>query len=581
MLIFAGTVTPSRAGPEDEIPDEVRWRIQFCSVVFTVCLLSLIEDAAPAGEHSPAAVQVPPNGVRAVFKLSNSGATLEPGEPTAGGRMQKTVWGDVTVPARSRVVIHTFGSDFDTAVAVYTGDSVDALTRVTLNDNFPVPGTYTFPALANKQSLVQFDALRNVPYSVQFGSVSGAEGEVYANVFFFPPGGGLSATLVALDQNAWQGQDYACGYNGDFRLAPCRTAKFLLHNSTNGTLRVTPSTDLGPGITVPAPFNLASGAAKVVTFRIRDTFDKTTVRTVSGHFTFTGRRGSEVVSTAQVRGLIVVKPPTVEPDVLEADVSPVVQAGHPNEPLAFRLRLTNTGTESAVGCHVRSNTVLFPLPHARTWWQRVKPNGDPIGAINTPASIGAGKTVLFDVIVRSHAARVADPEFPINMNDVIIDCANTQPAPQDLANAFDLTALGLYAPARVEVTKRAPAADTLNVPPAGAVFRASVVNRSPTTTLRAIPVYIKPFGEEEFPVSICRTAADNGPCLAPASGSVEYSAQRNATAFFKIFVKPPAVDPGFDPGKRRVFLKLWQPRPVTQGTFDAVVGAESVAVRKN
>jgi hypothetical protein len=62
---------------------------------------------------------------------------------------------------------------------------------------------------------------------------------------------------------------------------------------------------------------------------------------------------------------------------------------------------------------------------------------------------------------------------------------------------------------------------------------------------------------------------------------VEYSAQRNATAFFKIFVKPPAVDPGFDPGKRRVFLKLWQPRPVTQGTFDAVVGAESVAVRKN
>jgi hypothetical protein len=46
-------------------------------------------------------------------------------------------------------------------------------------------------------------------------------------------------------------------------------------------------------------------------------------------------------------------------------------------------------------------------------------------------------------------------------------------------------------------------------------------------------------------------------------------------------VKPPAVDPGFDPGKRRVFLKLWQPRPVTQGTFDAVVGAESVAVRKN
>jgi hypothetical protein len=342
---------------------------------------------------------------------------------------------------------------------------------------------------------------------------------------------------------------------------------------------VTPSTDLGPGITVPAPFNLASGAAKVVTFRIRDAFDKTTVRTVSGHFTFTGRRGSEVVSTAQVRGLIVVKPPTVEPDVLQADVSPAVQAGHPNEPFAFRLALKNTGAEPAVGCHVRSNVHGFPLPHLRTGWQRVKPNGDPIGPPNTPATIGAGNTMLFDVIVRSHSARVADPEFPL---DVTIDCANTQPAPGNLANAFDISTLGIWPPATVEVTKRAPAGDTLNVPPAGAVFRVSAVNRSPATTLRAIPIYIKPFGEQDFTVSICRTATDNGSCLAPASGSVEYNAARNAPAFFKIFVQPPAVDPGFDPGKRRVFLKLWQDRPAgVQGSFDAVVGAESVAVRKN
>jgi hypothetical protein len=63
---------------------------------------------------------------------------------------------------------------------------------------------------------------------------------------------------------------------------------------------------------------------------------------------------------------------------------------------------------------------------------------------------------------------------------------------------------------------------------------------------------------------------------------VEYSAQRNTTAFFKIFVEPPAANPGYDPGKRRVFLKLWQDRPAgVQGSFDAVVGAESVAVRKN
>ena len=72
--------------------------------------------------------------------------------------------------------------------------------------------------------------------------------------------------------------------------------------------------------------------------------------------------------------------------------------------------------------------------------------------------------------------------------------------------------------------------------------------------------------------------------MAPASlrhrSLVTYTATKNATKFFKVFVKPPTTNPGFDPTKRRVFFKLWQDQP-TSGSFDAVVGAESVAVRKN
>ena len=480
MLTVAGPVSESHAGPFSEIPN---WKS--LSATFYVCwYVCYILSGDDAAAHAPAAVEVPPDGVSTVFRLANFSATLEPGEPTASGKMNKTVWGNVTVPAGSRVVIHTFGSDFDTALAVYRGDEVDALTRVRFNDNFPVPGTYTNPGFASKQSLVQFDARRNVPYSVQFGSVTGAEGEIYANVFFFPPAGGLAATLVALDESAWQGQDYACGYGGDFRLEACRSPRFLLYNSTDQTLVVTPSSDLGRGIAAPGPVTLAPGKATAVRFRITAGFDQTTVRTVAGHFTFTGRAGGNVVTTTKVRGLIVVKPSGQEPDGLKMDVSPIIQAGQLNEPFAFKVTLKNTGSEDAVGCHARSNTSTFPRAHLTTQWQRLRLDGTPIGALNKPARIGPGETALFDVIVASHTARVADPEFPI---DVIIDCANTQPATMDLANTFDISTVSIYAPAQVEVTKHAPYHDKLAVPPDGAVFNVSAVNRSATTMLRAIP----------------------------------------------------------------------------------------------
>jgi hypothetical protein len=586
MLTAAGLTSLSHAGPLSEIPDGKEGAIAFCIAWGAYCYKTRpLEGAAPSAAQAPAAVEVPPDGVSAVFKLSNNGATLEPGEPTASGRMNRTIWGNVTVPAASRVVIHTFGTGFDTALAVYRGEEVDALKRLAFNNNFPVAGTYKTPGLAGKQSLVQFDARKNLPYSVQFGSVSGAQGDAYANVFFFSPVGGLAATLVALDKNAWHGQDYACGYGGDFRLPACQSPTFLLYNSTDQPLIVTPSADLGNGIKVPEPVALAPGAATTVTFRIQPGFNKTKVRTVSGHFTFTGRVGDNVVATAQIGALIVVKGPGAQSDVLEMDASPTVQAGHPNEPFTFKVKVKNNGDEEAIGCHARSNTATFPRPHLRTQWRRLDADGTPSGPPNLPVKIQGGKTALFDVIVASHTARVADPEFPLSQTDVIIDCANTQPAPSNLANAFDFSAVGTYAPAKLEVEKFAPHSDELVVPSGGAAFRVSAINRSATTTLRAIPTYIRPFDDccdpqKQFEVSICETATKNGPCLAAATQSVDYNAEKDKKTFFTVFVLPPAVDPGFDPGRRRVFLKFWHPRPTTQSGFDTVVGAESIAVQR-
>ena len=44
--------------------------------------------------------------------------------------MTRTVWAGFRLPQARRVVIHTFGSDMDTVLAVYRGNTLNKLTRV-------------------------------------------------------------------------------------------------------------------------------------------------------------------------------------------------------------------------------------------------------------------------------------------------------------------------------------------------------------------------------------------------------------------------------------------------------------------
>jgi hypothetical protein len=242
---------------------------------------------------SPVASPTPTVARAATFRFSNTGSVdqaNEPGEPNEGGKMKKTLWARLRLPAKSRVVMHTFGSDFDTVLAVYTGSSVNHLTKVTSNDDRPVPG------ISGVHSLVQFDAKAGVDYSIQIGSKTGAEGDVYLNAFVFPPAGGISAYLVSVAGNPFQGRDYAC----------CGDPMFIAHNSTDGSATVTPTHGLGGGIVSPAPFSLARGGLKTATFTFTSGFDRTTPRTRASTFTFTARKGPDIVSIARVRALIAI-----------------------------------------------------------------------------------------------------------------------------------------------------------------------------------------------------------------------------------------------------------------------------------
>jgi len=563
---------PAALSLEEECDDLEGWLSNPGGACFVGIVRSTLHRLGPEND-APALPGAAGLADAAIFKLGNFGATIQSGEPTEGGTMKKTVWGKVHVPADQRVVIHTFGSDFDTLLAIYRGTAFSNFVRVTGNDNRAVPG------FGNTHSLVQFNAAADQKYNVQIGS-KGAEGNIFAGVFVFPPTGGLSAFMATVGGNAWNSRDYVCN---NAHVSICGNPRFILHNSTSKTLTVTASSNLGAGVVAPAQFTIGPNEIKTPQFTFTAAFNKTTVRTVAGNFFFVGRENGTEIARAQHRALIVVGNATLG-NVLRAAVSPAVRAGGINEAKPFDVKLTNAGAQTAIGCHARHDFSFSS--RLKVNWRRFDPNtGNYVGLLNQPFNIAAGQSISFRVFVASQQSQLADPEFPTL---VTLDCANTDPAPINLFNTFDLTALGIYRPAQVDATKLAPLGDTLVVPASGsAVVRFSVVNRSEAATLRAIPLYIRPIADwsnpnKQFKLTICRMASANGACLAPASAnSIKYSAAKNVTSFFKIFVQAPSINPGYAPGLRRVFLKMWQDRPVQLGTFDAVVAAESVAVRKN
>src|ERR1051325_5792353 len=98
---------------------------------------------------------------------ANVGANTEQGKPTAFfnppfsfAQWGATLWWKWTAPFSGTVTIDTFGSSFNTYLAVYTGEAVNTLAVVAQNDNAP--------GLANV-SLVSFTAQQGVEYEIQVG----------------------------------------------------------------------------------------------------------------------------------------------------------------------------------------------------------------------------------------------------------------------------------------------------------------------------------------------------------------------------------------------------------------------------
>ena len=109
---------------------------------------------------------------------SNIAATGEVGEPdhafvsTDFDGLLNSVWWSWTAPDDGFFAIDTFGSDYDTSLAVYTGSAVDSLTEVASNDD----------SFFSLESEVQFEATAGTTYQIAVDGFIGSVGEITLNI---------------------------------------------------------------------------------------------------------------------------------------------------------------------------------------------------------------------------------------------------------------------------------------------------------------------------------------------------------------------------------------------------------------
>ncbi len=106
---------------------------------------------------------------------TNEGATSEPEETASGSDQEEnnSVWWSWDAPTSGQVTVDTFGSNFDTILTAYTGNSVSELTEIASNDN-STPN--------NPQSEIVFDAVEGTTYHFAVDGVSDQTGEIILNI---------------------------------------------------------------------------------------------------------------------------------------------------------------------------------------------------------------------------------------------------------------------------------------------------------------------------------------------------------------------------------------------------------------
>jgi hypothetical protein len=172
-----------------------------------VCLVGCAAIAAALMAAPGALAAAPPNDAFANAQAlaadnstvsgTNSGATVEPGEPWhAGSAAAHSVWYRLTTTGPAQISLNTCDADFNTVLGVYTGDSVAFLTPVASSDDSPTCG-------GGPGSSVSFHYIVPATFAIAVDGHGGDQGGFRLHVDFTPDPG--YAVIDALKVNHRKG----------------------------------------------------------------------------------------------------------------------------------------------------------------------------------------------------------------------------------------------------------------------------------------------------------------------------------------------------------------------------------------
>lgn len=162
-------------------------------VVFSA--IPLATGASPVNDYFIEASLL--EGAEATATGSNVGASKELGEPLHNGTGSASVWWRWTATENGLISVETTGSDFDTVLAIYTGSSVGALTRLVSDDDSGGGGASraTFNAVAGTTYRIAVDG-----YGSATGNISLSLAQSLSpSITSFSPSAGRPGTVVTIN----------------------------------------------------------------------------------------------------------------------------------------------------------------------------------------------------------------------------------------------------------------------------------------------------------------------------------------------------------------------------------------------
>ena len=170
----------NRAVGELESGRDRRGRVSALAIAVALASIGVpaaaLAAAAPANDDLADAETIAPGG--GSLTGTNIEATQEAGEPNHAsnphGSAFHSVWYRWTAPAAGATAIDTCGSEFDTRVGVYTGDSVGGLTEVASNEDAG-PGT---PCEGTKFGALSFEAAAGTTYRIAIDTSGDLAGDL-------------------------------------------------------------------------------------------------------------------------------------------------------------------------------------------------------------------------------------------------------------------------------------------------------------------------------------------------------------------------------------------------------------------